>query len=230
MIVSIYKPVGPTSHDIIDKIRQITGEKKVGHAGTLDPLASGVLVVGIGRQSTKRLSRIVKQEKEYLATIKLGEQSTTLDAEGKKQVFKVKNPPSLTRVKEALQKFEGKINQVPPAYSAIKISGMPAYKLARQGKLTENGSLKVRKVEIKNIELVKYNWPFLTIRTTTSPGVYIRALARDLGQELGTGAYLKTLERMRVGGYTKGASLGLKKFAKIWQDKQITANNCLKNL
>lgn len=199
-IFSVYKPRGPSSHDIINQLRKKTGIKKIGHAGTLDPLASGILVVAIGREFTKKLSEIVKKEKEYLAKIKLGEQSTTDDEEGEKKKFKVENTPKLIKIKQVLKTFLGKTKQIPPIFSALKIKGQPAYKLARQG---QKPKLKPREVEIKKIEIIKYKWPYLELRIITGPGVYIRALARDIGKKLGSGAYLADLERIRVGDFTK---------------------------
>jgi tRNA pseudouridine55 synthase len=198
-IIAVYKPKGPTSHDIIDQIRKVTGERKVGHAGTLDPLASGVLVVAIGREATRRLSLEVKKEKEYLAEIKFGMNSITDDEEGEKTIWpQPLNIPDKKLVKETLLLFVGEITQMPPAYSALKIKGTSAYKLARKGlevKLAE------RQVTIKQIELLNYTWPFLKIKVVCGPGVYIRALARDIGNKLGVGGYLTALERTRVGDF-----------------------------
>lgn len=222
-IVGIYKPKGITSHDVIVKVRKFTGEKRVGHAGTLDPLASGVLVIGIGREATKRLSIEVQKEKEYLAKIKLGEESTTDDEEGIKTIsnfqFSMTNQlqnentnykiPSLDEVQKTLSKFVGKIEQVPPQFSALKVKGQTAYKLARKGKKIE---LQPRIVEIKEIELVFYEYPFIHLRVVSGPGVYIRALARDLGRVLKTGGYLAGLERTRVGEFTKEKAYTIEKF------------------
>lgn len=218
-IFAVLKPKGPTSHDIIDKIRKITGIKKVGHSGTLDPLAKGVLVIGMGREATKQLHHIVKKEKEYLAVIKLGEESFTDDTEGEKTKREVEVTPSLTNIKKTLLHFQGKILQTPPQYSAIKIKGKKAYQLARQGKTIH---LIPRRVEIKKIAIIKYHWPFLTLRVVTGPGVYIRSLARDLGRRLKTGAYLADLERTRVGEFTKEKALTLdqlQQYAQIKVDK-----------
>lgn len=212
-IIAIYKPKGPTSHDIIDEIRKITGEQKVGHAGTLDPLAQGVLVVGIGREATKQLSTVVKKEKEYIAEITFGEESTTDDAEGMKTRWNVKEPPSQEIIKKTLAKFIGKIMQTPPAFSAIKIKGKAAYKRVRKG---ENIKLESREVEIKSIEVLKYEWPHLTLKVVTGPGVYIRALARDLGEELGVGGYLSDLERTQVGEFRKENALTFEELKKIY--------------
>jgi tRNA pseudouridine55 synthase len=199
-IFAIYKPKGPTSHDIINKVRKITGVKKVGHAGTLDPLASGVLVIGVGREATKNLGNIVKKEKEYMATIKLGVTSVTDDEEGEKTAISYKSPVTSDKIRKILQTFIGKISQIPPIYSAIKIKGKPAHRRVRQG---EDVKLEAREVEIKKIEIVEYRWPILELKVVTGPGVYIRSLARDIGEQLGVGGYLAELERTRVGEYTK---------------------------
>lgn len=208
-IFAILKPKGITSHDVIDKMREITGIKKIGHAGTLDPLASGVLVIGIGREATRKLSEMVKKEKEYLATVKLGLISTTDDEEGEKREVDVSEVPSVEQVRAVVRGFEGKISQVPPAYSAVKVKGKEAYKRARRGEKVE---LKPRMVEIKKIEIEKYEWPYLKLRVVTGPGVYIRSLARDIGKSLGIGGYLTELERTRVGDFTKGKALTLEQF------------------
>jgi len=187
----------------------MTGIKKVGHAGTLDPLARGVLVIGIGRDGTKNLGNIVKKEKEYLATIKFGSTSVTDDAEGEKTKIMVLKKPTLNEIKKILKKFRGKIFQTPPIFSAIKIQGREAYKLARKG---EAVVLKPRRVEIKKIELLTYKWPYLKLKVVTGPGVYVRSLARDIGSKLKVGGYLFSLERTRVGDFTKNKSI---KFSKI---------------
>ena len=197
-IIAVYKPKGPTSHDIIDHIRDVTGQKTVGHAGTLDPLASGVLVVGIGRPATKKLQDIVGQEKEYIALVRLGMESATDDEEGEKTEFTIKEIPSKEIIEKIVWGFIGVQQQTPPPYSAVKINGKPAYKYARQGKTP---TLRPRTIEIKNIEIMEYTWPNLKLRIACGPGTYIRTLARDIGKALGTGAYLADLERTRVGLY-----------------------------
>lgn len=205
-IFAVYKPKGPTSTDILKRIRKLTGIKKVGHAGTLDPLATGVLVVGIGKEATKRLSEVVKKEKEYLATIKLGEVSTTDDEEGKKRKVSISAIPGTGAVYEVVSGFVGRTKQIPPRYSAVKVSGKEAYKLARKG---EKFSLKPREVEIKKIEVLEYFWPYLKLRVVTGPGVYIRSLARDIGEKLNVGGYLSELERTRVGDFAKEKTMPL---------------------
>lgn len=198
-IVAVNKPVGPTSHDIIDPLRELTGEKRIGHAGTLDPLASGVLVVGIGREATRQLGEIVQHEKEYRAIIKLGEYSSTDDGEGEKTPVVHSGQPSEEQIRETLSEFVGQIQQVPPIYSALKIQGRKAYELARSGKPPE---MTARMVELKSINLESYNFPQLEVRVVCGPGVYIRALARDIGEKLETGGYLSGLQRTRVGQYS----------------------------
>lgn len=198
-IFAVYKTVGMSSHDVVDLVRRCTGQKRVGHAGTLDPCAKGVLVVGVGRPATRQLGQIVEKEKEYTTRIKLGWRSTTDDREGEKQEVVVTEIPSRQQVAEALQAFQGILHQRPPHFSAVKIAGRPAYKLARAKKQLKLAS---REVIIKEIELLAYEWPFADVRMVTGPGVYVRSVARDLGEALGTGGYVAELERTRVGSYT----------------------------
>jgi len=199
-IIGIIKPKGISSFDVIRRLRHLSDIKKMGHAGTLDPLATGVLVIGVGKQACQKLSSIVKKEKEYIAKIKLGINSTTDDEEGDKKIINIENIPLLSEIKEIIPKFQGKVWQTPPIFSAIKLQGQPAYKLARQGKKVV---LKKRLVEIKKIKILKYKWPYLELKVITGPGVYIRSLARDIGEKLKTGGYLADLERTRVGDFKK---------------------------
>jgi len=198
MIFPVYKPRGPTSNAVLNELRKKLGTRKIGHAGTLDPLAEGVLVVGVGREATKKLSEVVAKEKEYVADIYLGATSETDDAEGLITVNKEPRMATNDEVKKVLDSFVGKIQQIPPIYSAVKIKGREAYKHARAGKMPE---MKSREVEIREIEILKYDWPNLKIHVVTGPGVYIRSLARDVGEQLGCGAYLSNLIRTRVGEY-----------------------------
>lgn len=188
-----------TSHDVVDRVREISGERRVGHAGTLDPNATGLLIIGVGRESTKKVAKIAKDTKEYEAEIMLGEETTTGDVEGARiQVGGLKSLPVLSKIKEVLKSFEGKQEQVPPQYSAIKIRGKKAYELARKGEKVE---LKPRKITIYNIKLEEYSYPLLRFTCLVSSGTYIRALARDIGRKLGCGAYLKELRRTKIGRY-----------------------------
>jgi len=210
-IFPIWKPKGPTSNQVLERLRKITGIKKIGHAGTLDPLASGVLIVGIGK-ATKMLSQFQKKEKEYLADIKLGMESSTDDEEGKKRKIFVSKPPSLREIEKILKTFQGEILQTPPVFSAVKVGGKEAYKWARRGKIPK---LKPRRVQIKKIEILNYQWPILSLKIITGPGVYIRSLARDLGKKLKTGGYLKNLERTRVGEFSKEKALTISQFERL---------------
>jgi tRNA pseudouridine55 synthase len=205
-VFAFYKPKGPTSNAFLNQIRRLTGVKKVGHAGTLDPLASGVLVVGIGPTGTKRLADLAGGEKQYIAKIKLGFESASDDEEGEKKEINPLLKPSREEIEQAFPKFIGEIKQVPPALSAVKVRGEEAYKRARRGEIFNVGA---HSVEIKEIEILDYDFPYLTISVTTGPGVYIRSLARDLGRELGTGAYLTELERIRVDNFTAALSTRL---------------------
>ncbi|MBU1074718.1 tRNA pseudouridine(55) synthase TruB [Patescibacteria group bacterium] len=217
-IIGIYKEKGPTSHDVIDRLRKITDIKKIGHAGTLDPLAEGVLVVGIGREATKQLGNEVKKEKKYSAIVELGMTSTTDDGEGDKTVKKVKSIPTKKQIQDTTKLFEGNIKQIPPIFSAVKVGGKEAYKIARKGKVVELGP---RDVEIKKVELIDYRWPLLTIKVTTGPGVYIRSLARDIGEKLGVGGYLKQLKRTRVGEFSESNALTLAQFKKQYRKENV---------
>ncbi|MFA6919307.1 MAG: tRNA pseudouridine(55) synthase TruB [Patescibacteria group bacterium] len=197
MIIAINKPKGPSSFQMIGQIRKITGIRKIGHAGTLDPLASGVLVVAIGRESTRQISQIVEKEKEYVAKIKFGLTSSTDDEAGEKKIISARKP-RLEEIEKIIPKFLGNIKQVPPQFSAIKIKGNRAYQMARAGQIVK---FRERFVEIKNIEILNYKYPYLNIKVTTGPGAYIRSLARDIGQKLKVGAYMAELQRTRVGDY-----------------------------
>ncbi len=215
MILNINKPAGITSHDVVNRVRRITGEKRVGHGGTLDPFATGVLVVAVGRESTKRLTPLLKNAtKEYEATIELGKTSTTGDPEGKiektSSIHRVQTLP-LTEVEKAVGKFMGETVQTPPAHSAIKIGGIRAYKLARRGIFP---TLERRPIKIDALEVVKYHPPLLQIRAVVSSGTYIRKLAEDIGQVLGVGGYLIKLKRTRVGEYGLKDSVSLESLEK----------------
>lgn len=192
----IDKPSGWTSHDVVAYLRGKLGVKKIGHAGTLDPFATGLLIVGVG-PATKRLSEFLKMDKSYEATIRLGARSDTDDRTG--TITPTSPPPVEQReetIRQALGRFVGTIEQVPPAYSAKKINGEKMYDLARRGIVVEQ---KPVAVTIHSIELLDYHWPLVRIRVAVSSGTYIRALARDLGEKLGIGAYLEELRRTSIG-------------------------------
>jgi len=201
MLLLINKPKGITSHNVVDTVRRITGLRKVGHAGTLDPNATGLLIVGVGKESTRKLGDISKNtRKEYLAKICLGENRDTDDSEGEIiSNFILNEEPSEQRVKKVLLSFKGEIDQIPPIFSAIKSRGKTAYKEARKGR---NVILQSRKVYVFLIKLINYSYPEVDLLFMVSSGTYIRALARDIGVKLGTGGYLKELKRTKIGIYS----------------------------
>ncbi len=200
-IILIDKPIGWSSHDVVAKIRsQLRNagidKPKVGHAGTLDPLATGLLIVLIGREC-KNQDKYMKLDKTYQVELKLGQNSTTDDAEGRLTKISDKSP-SEDSVKDAIFSFIGPIEQTPPIYSAIKVDGKRAYKLAREGKMPE---MKPRTVTIHTITDVTYKYPIASFVTEVSSGTYIRSLVRDIGNKLGTGAYMTNLKRMSIGEF-----------------------------
>lgn len=193
--ILINKPAKVSSHDVVDQLRKITGIKKIGHAGTLDPFATGLLIMAIGRESTKKISHFVKQNKSYAAKLFLGSTTNTYDNEGlisKKDNFEI---PDEESVKNVLKEFVGEQEQIPPMFSAKKVGGKKLYDLARKG-------IEIKReacfINIYNIEFINYNWPFLEISVTCSTGTYIRSLANDIGKKLGCGAYLERLERTAI--------------------------------
>lgn len=203
-ILLIDKPAGLTSFGVVARVRkkitQEIGRKiKVGHAGTLDPFATGLLILLIGK-TTKKAEEFLKLDKVYEATIRLGAISTTGDPEGEIQESKkLTDPPLITKVETVLKSFVGKIEQIPPSFSAIKISGQRAYKLARRG---EKIQMPTRKVQIYEIKILEYNYPILKISCHVSSGTYIRTLAEDIGKKLGVGAYTTQLRRLKIGDWT----------------------------
>lgn len=210
-VFNVNKPLGLTSFGVVKRIRYWTGIKKVGHAGTLDPLATGVLIVCTG-PATKRISEFMDMEKEYEAVIELGKRTTTDDGEG--EIIEENVVPKMSRknILSALSQFEGDIKQIPPHFSALKRNGQRSYQLARRGQFI---SLGARCVRIIYIELLSWKSPLLRIRVACSKGTYIRALARDMGEHLGTGAYLKTLKRTRIGSSTIEESLSLEQIKEL---------------
>ena len=198
-ILNINKPRGPTSHDVVDRVRALTGIRRVGHAGTLDPLATGVLLVCVG-QATRVAEYLMAGQKTYRARVRLGVSTNTYDAEGQ---VTAKAPVEVdsTRVETALARFRGTITQVPPIYSALKHKGTPLYRLARQGVDMDQFSPKARQVEVFRLEMTAWEPPECTVEVTCSPGTYVRTLAHDLGQALGCGAHLAGLTRLASGKF-----------------------------
>lgn len=193
----IDKPSGEPSMRTVSQLRRITGQKKIGFAGTLDPAASGLLVIGINK-ATKLLDWWHQWPKEYEAEVTLGKVSTTYDGEG--TVTEVSSKElGVREIQIGVQKFVGAIQQVPPMYSAKSIGGKRLYELARRGQEVER---KPANVTIHSIDILDYQYPVLKIRVRCSTGTYIRSLAHDLGQSLGAGAYLSALRRTAIGDYT----------------------------
>jgi tRNA pseudouridine55 synthase len=192
----IDKPVGVSSNFVLQKSKKLLEARKAGHAGTLDPLASGLLIALFG-EATKFAGLLLDSEKEYAATVKLGEKTSTGDAEG--EVLESK-PVSITegQLREALARFRGEIEQVPPMHSALKKDGVPLYKLARRGESVER---QARKVVIRELDLVGFRAPLAEIRVLCSKGTYVRTLAEDIGAALGTGAHLAGLRRTGSGRF-----------------------------
>lgn len=196
-VINIDKPKGITSHDAVTLVKRLLGVKKAGHAGTLDPIATGVLLVCVG-EATKISSYLMDLPKEYLTTIKLGERTDTFDAEGQVVERHEKEDIFLDDIERSLDVFRGAIKQKPPMYSAVKVDGQPLYKLARKGQDIERDE---RDVTVHMLKVEEYSSPFVTLRLSCSRGFYVRALADDLGHALGTVAHMYSLRRTAVGGF-----------------------------
>lgn len=220
-ILSFNKPYGWTSFQVVSKVRSAISKKlhvkkmKVGHAGTLDPLATGVLIVCTGK-STKLIDELQSHTKEYIATLKLGVTTPSYDKETEEDAVYPTEHITKELVETVLQRFIGTIEQTPPEYSAVKINGKRAYEFARKGKSVE---LKPKTLVIDSIELLECSFPEIVIRVVCSKGTYIRALARDIGRELQSGAYLTGLVRTRIGEYKIDECLDPETFNE-WLDSQ----------
>ncbi len=250
----IDKPIGPTSHDIVDKVRRITGEKRVGHAGTLDPFASGLLIVGVGREATREFSKLVGLDKTYEAVFVLGASSDTDDRMGTiracaplptsplaGQAAALAGGGGRDAITDAIKQFTGEISQIPPAYSAIKIGGKKMYEAAREGKPLEAKPRAVNVYAI-NIGLISPMGPIqetdtnppqtaLTLTIHCSSGTYIRAIARDLGRALGTGGYVQELHRTSIGPFTIQEAVKLENLKPdSWKKSLISVESLLTRL
>ncbi len=214
-ILLVDKPTGMSSFAVVARIRRVLTEQarakaiaqgkippkreKVGHAGTLDPFATGLLILLLGK-GTKKAGDFLKLDKSYEATIELGKVSTTGDVEGEISEYSVSGAvnPTISQVEAVIGSFQGEIVQKVPAFSAVKINGQRAYKIARAGKKIE---MPERKIKIYDIRIIDYQWPFLKIACDVSSGTYIRQLGMDIGEKLGVGGYLTELRRTRIGEY-----------------------------
>ena len=208
--LNINKPKGMSSHNVVYMVRKIFGIKQVGHSGTLDPLATGVLVVGVGRAT--RLFEFLEEKKEYIATIKFGYESDTLDTEGE-LIKKEDYFPEEETLKEVLKEFLGDTKQIPPKYSAIKVNGKKLYEMARKGQ--EIGDLKPRLIKIENIELTDIDGCEAKIKVKCSKGTYVRSLIRDIAQKLGTTAVMSDLIRTKSGDFCIENSIELNEYTEI---------------
>lgn len=207
-ILLINKPLQWTSFDVVRKIRNTIKIKKVGHAGTLDPLATGLLIVCAGK-FTKRINEYMAQEKEYTGTFVLGATTPTYDLESEPANFKSIEGITEEYIYETAKKFSGEIMQMPPIHSAIKQKGKPVYLLARKG---VDVVMEPRRVTIKEFEITSINLPVVSFRVVCTTGTYIRSLAHDFGQALGCGAYLGSLCRTRIGEFTINDAMGMEEF------------------
>jgi tRNA pseudouridine55 synthase len=213
-LLCIDKPAGLTSHDVVREIRSISSLRRVGHTGTLDPLATGLLILCVGR-ATRLAEYLVALPKSYDATIRLGQETNTYDAEGD---IVAEAPVSVkeTELDQILAQFLGKIEQIPPIFSAVKQDGQPLYKRARRG-LTVTP--KVRLVIVHELELLSWESPFLQLRVVCSSGTYIRSLAHDLGQQLDCGGHISALHRTSIGPFKADDSVPLDELSKAnWRD------------
>jgi tRNA pseudouridine55 synthase len=195
-------PGGMTSHDVVGKLRRITGEKSIGHLGTLDPMATGVLPLLMGKY-TRLAQYFSSAEKTYTGTIRFGFSTDTYDtegvADGLDRWLALDPAPDLGQIQAVASRFQGEMNQMPPVYSAKKIAGQPAYKLAREGKPVE---LKTAKVNIASFEITRLDGPTATFSMSISAGGYVRSVAHELGQDIGCGAHLSALRRTRAGVFS----------------------------
>lgn len=223
-IIAVDKPLGWTSFDAVKRLRGAIQRRlhlkkfKVGHAGTLDPLATGVLLICTGR-GTKKIDLLQQGDKEYVAVIRFGATTPSYDLE--KEIDRTFPFEHITeeKIKEILPRFTGKILQVPPVFSAVKIDGKRAYKYARKGSEVD---LKAKSLEIKEMEILDWNSPDLTLRIVCSKGTYIRALARDIGEALESGAHLIGLKRTRVGDITLSDCVSVDKALEIINNCELT--------
>jgi tRNA pseudouridine55 synthase len=213
-IFNIDKPAGCTSFQVVSLVRRLSGVQRVGHAGTLDPSATGVLVVCLG-QATRLIEYMMESTKVYRAEVRLGITTDTLDATGK--TLSQADPSNISRqqVEEALAAFVGEIDQVPPMFSALKHGGEPLYRYARAQRQVER---RARRVTIHRLQLLAFEPPLATVEVECGKGTYIRALAHDLGQQLGCGAHLATLARLRVGPFTLDDACSLPELEAAFQE------------
>ena len=208
-IILIDKPSGPTSFQIVSKIRKITGVKKVGHSGTLDPKASGLMIVCTGKK-TKEMDNFIGLNKTYSGIIRLGLTSPSMDTETECSEIPIPNDIDTNKILQVRNTFLGEIDQTPPMYSAVKVNGKKLYNLARKGKSVER---KTRKINIEKFEIDKIALPDIHFTITCSKGTYIRVIANDFGKKLNTGGVLIELRRTEIGEFSVDQALSINSFA-----------------
>ncbi len=216
-VLSIDKPGGISSHDVVNRVRRVVGLRRVGHAGTLDPLATGVMLVCVGR-ATRLVEYLVGRSKWYEATVRLGQMTNTYDADGEVVAERPFTHITPSQITQELQQFYGTIQQLPPMFSAIKKDGQPLYKLARQGIEVARD---YREVTIYELELLDCALPDVQLRVHCSSGTYIRSLAHDLGERLGCGGHITSLRRTAIGAFGTDTAVSL---------DELTADNFLQHL
>ena len=222
-VLIVNKPQGMTSHDVVDLIRRRFHLKKVGHAGTLDPMATGVLVMLIGSY-TKLSNRFMSEDKEYEGSLILGASSDTADAWGK--IMPYGKPTNFTEeeIATVFNKFLGETEQFPPIYSAVKVNGRKLYELARKGL---SATVCSRKITIKNIDIVNISLPEVSFRLTCSKGTYVRQICADIGEILGCGAYMSRLNRTRSGRFTIDEAIGVEELRKLnTEEMRVRLRHC----
>jgi len=202
-LLNVNKPAGVTSRDVVNRVQRLVRPHKVGHAGTLDPLATGVLVIAVG-PATRLVEYVQRMPKTYRGTFLLGRTSDTEDIDGMVQVLADPPQPTIEDIQVAIEQFVGTIDQLPPAYSALKVGGQRAYDLARRGQAVELAS---RPVEIHSLELISYSYPEMTLLVRCGSGTYIRSLGRDLARSLGSEAVMSALVREAIGPFTIDAAM-----------------------
>ncbi|MEZ6123476.1 MAG: tRNA pseudouridine(55) synthase TruB [Planctomycetaceae bacterium] len=217
-VLNLQKPPEVTSRDVVNVIQRMVKPVKVGHAGTLDPMATGVLLVCLG-PATRLIPLLQKAPKTYVAEFRLGETSNTDDATGQIQTPETAPlPVDRQRLEQTLRQFEGEIRQVPPAFSAVKIQGQRAYAKARRG---EDVQLTAKTVTVKSIEIPAYDWPVLNLKIVCGSGTYIRSIARDLGQQLGCGALMSALQRTAIGRFESTSAIDASTLTRESLDEHI---------
>lgn len=221
-LLILNKPTGITSRQAVDAVVRVTGQSKAGHAGTLDPLASGVLVVAVG-QATRLIEYVQQLPKRYEATFLLGRSSPTDDTESPVTELAAASPPTATQLAEAAAQLTGRVFQRPPAYSAVKIGGRRAYQLARKGR---NVDLAPRPVMVYRLEILAYQYPELRLAVECGAGTYVRALGRDLAEKVGTAAVMSALVRNRIGPFHLSDALAPQSLSTVTWREHLVPMRC----